>query len=63
MCERLPLKGIAQSYLVHIVFKIPPFDIREFKIDVYDRQLAANDKLQIAFEGKFYKISKVSTSF
>ena len=37
--------------------------IREVKIDVYGRPVTANGKLQFAFEGKFYKFSKVSTSF
>ena len=38
-------------------------NIREVKIDVYGRPVTANGKLQFAFEGKFYKFSKVSTSF
>ena len=41
----------------------PGTDIREVKIDVYGRPVTANGKLQFAFEGKFYKFSKVSTSF
>ena len=36
---------------------------REVKIDVYGRPVTANAKLQVGFEGKFYKFSKVSTSF
>ena len=36
---------------------------REVKIDVYGRPVTANGKLQFAFEGKFYKFSKVSKSF
>ena len=38
-------------------------DIREVKIDVYGRPVTANAKLQVEFEGKFYKFLKVSTSF
>ena len=37
--------------------------IREVKIGVYGRPVTANGKLQFAFEGKFYKFRKVSTSF
>jgi hypothetical protein len=37
--------------------------IREVKIDVYGRPVTANGKLQFTFEGKYYKFSKVSTSF
>ena len=37
--------------------------IREVKIDVYGRPVTANAKLQVGFEGKFYKFLKVSTSF
>ena len=40
-------------------------DNREVKIDVnvYGRPVTANGKLQFAFEGKFYKFLKLSTSF
>ena len=37
--------------------------IREVRIDAYGRPVTANGKLQIEFEGKFYKFSKVSISF
>ena len=37
--------------------------IREVKIDVYGRPVTANGKLPFAFEGKFYKFSKITTRF
>ena len=43
---------------MHVVF-----GNREVKIDVYGRPVTAKPKLQVGFEGKFYKFSKVSTSF
>ena len=38
-------------------------NIREVKIYVYGKLVTANAKLQVGFEGKFYKFWKVSTSF